>query len=249
MLEGEYESFKAIHEVMPDFIPEPFGFGQYVVTEDTETYFYLAAFVDMDVTAAPDPVEFIDRLVQLHNTSESPNGKFGFHVKTCDGDGSRAHTVDWQDSWTVFYRNLFLGVCRLDVERNSPWPEYERAIEQVAWKVIPRLLDPLETNGRRIKPCLIHGNLWEGNMGINMETGDSILFDASSYYAHNEMELGHWRCEFSSVFRSKVYTRTYRQKYPAAEPADEFDDRNRLYALKGAINYSAGHPGTMLRKT
>lgn len=63
------------------------------------------------------------------------------------------------------------------------------------------------------------------------------------------VELGHWRCEFSSVFRSKVYTRHYLRNYPAAEPADEFDDRNRLYSLKGAINYSAGHPGCSLRKT
>ncbi|CAL8576784.1 hypothetical protein XPA_002649 [Xanthoria parietina] len=86
-------------------------------------------------------------------------------------------------------------------------------------------------------------------MGINLETGDTLLFDAGSYYAHNEMELGHWRCEFSSVFRAETYSRHYLQNYPAAEPVDEFDDRNRLYSIKGAINYSAGHPGSILRKT
>jgi hypothetical protein len=63
------------------------------------------------------------------------------------------------------------------------------------------------------------------------------------------MELGAWRCEFSNVFRSKIYTRQYLQAFPPAEPADQFDDRNRLYSLKGAINYSAGHPGSALRKT
>ncbi|KIM94536.1 hypothetical protein OIDMADRAFT_21333, partial [Oidiodendron maius Zn] len=201
----------------------------------------------MDVTTAPDPVEFTSRLAEMHKTSQSPTGKFGFHVRTCDGD--RAHIVDWEESWAVFYRKLFLGVCRLDLERNGPWPEFERAMEQVAWKVIPRLLDPIQAEGRQIKPCIIHGDLWEGNMGINLETGDTLLFDAGSYFAHNEMELGHWRCEFSSVFRSKVYTRHYLRNYPPAEPAEEFDDRNRLYSLKGAINYSAGHPGSILRKT
>lgn len=85
--------------------------------------------------------------------------------------------------------------------------------------------------------------------GHNLETGDSILFDVCSYCAHNEMELGHWRCEFSSVFQSKVYTRHYLQGFQPAEPANESDDRNRLYSLKGAINYSAGHPGCALRKT
>jgi fructosamine-3-kinase len=189
MLGGEYESSKLIYETTPDFIPKPFGYGKYRCPEP-ETYFYLSEFVDMDVQAAPDPAEFTSRLARLHHRSTSPTGKFGFHVPTCDGD--RAHVVDWQESWAVFYRNLFLGVCALDLKRNGPWPEYERAIDQVASKVIPRLLKPLQADGRELKPCLIHGDLWEGNMGINLNTGESILFDAGSYFAHNEMELGHW---------------------------------------------------------
>ncbi|KAK4113335.1 hypothetical protein N656DRAFT_828446 [Canariomyces notabilis] len=225
---------------------DPSGTDKYHA-QSPETYFYLSEFVDMDVTTPPDPAEFTSRLALMHKLSKSPTGKFGFHVRTCDGD--RAHVVDWQESWAEFYRNLFLGVCELDLKRNGPWPEYERAINQIAWKVIPRLLEPLQGNGRKLKPCIIHGDLWEGNMGINMETGDSLLFDAGSYFAHNEMELGHWRCEFSSVFRAEVYTRQYLRHYPAAEPAEEFDDRIRLYSLKGAINYSAGHVDSDLRKT
>lgn len=51
------------------------------------------------------------------------------------------------------------------------------------------------------------------------------------------------------MFRAEVYTRQYLRHYPAAELAEEFDDRIRLYSLKGAINYSAGHAGSDLRKT
>ncbi|KAK4665647.1 hypothetical protein QC763_0064640 [Podospora pseudopauciseta] len=86
-------------------------------------------------------------------------------------------------------------------------------------------------------------------MGISKETNKSLLFDAGSYFAHNEMELGHWRCEFSAVFRDKSYTEHYQQNYPPPEPVEEFDDRNRLYSLKGAIVYSAGHPQSSMRKT
>lgn len=246
MLEGEFESSKEIYRLMPDFIPEPFGFGRYKV-QNPATYFYLSEFVDMDVTTAPEPMVFTSRLAELHKTSQSPTGKFGYHVTTCDG--KMTHTVEWEESWAGFYEKLLRNVCELDLETNGPWPELERATEQVATKVIPRLLGILQAENRHIKPSIIHGDLWEGNMGINMETGDTILFDAGSYYAHNEMELGHWRCEFSSVFRSKVYTRHYLRNYPAAEPVDEFDDRNRLYSIKGAINYAAGHPGSPLRKT
>lgn len=239
MLNGEFESSKDIYNLMPDLIPEPSGFGKYK-TENPTTYFYLSEFVDMDVTTAPEPTEFTSRLAAMHRSSKSPTGKFGFQATTCDG--KVAHTVEWEERWDIFFRKLLLGVCGKDLETNDPWPELERATEQVANKVVPRLLGTLKSDGQSIKPCIIHGDLWEGNMGINTETGDSLLFDAGSYYAHNEMELGHWRCEFNSHFRSKVYTRHYLRSYPAAEPVDEFDDRNRLYSLKGAINYAAGHP-------
>lgn len=233
--------------MMPDFIPEPVGFGRYKV-QSPATYFYLSEFVDMDVITAPDPAEWGERLAQMHKISKSPTGKFGFPVTTCDG--KMAHYVDWEEDWAGFYRKLLLGVCKLDLEANGAWPELERATEQVANKVIPRLLKGLCTSeGKKIKPCIIHGDLWEGNMGIHLGTGQVLLFDAGSYFAHNEMELGHWRCEFSSVFRAKSYLRHYVRNYPKTEPVDEFDDRNRLYSLKGAINYSAGHTGSLLRTT
>lgn len=246
MLRGEFESSKVIWNLMNDFLPRPYGFGKYDMSQPP-TYFYLSEFMDMDVTSAPDPAEFTKRLAQMHKSSKSPTGKFGFSVKTCDGQV--AHTVDWQEKWSDFYKNLLVGLCKKDADANGPWPEMDLALKQVVDAVIPRLLGPLQENGRVLKPCIIHGDLWEGNMGISTETGRSLLFDAGSYYAHNEMELGHWRCEFSTVFRSKVYTEKYLQNYPAATPVDEFDDRNRLYSLKGTINYSVGHPGCSLRKT
>jgi protein-ribulosamine 3-kinase len=246
MLNGEWESSNTIYKFMPEFIPKPHGFEKHEVA-DLPTYFYLSEFVDMDVTTAPLPEEFCPKLAAMHRNSESPTGKFGYQVQTCDG--KTAHTVDWQDSWADFYYSLFLGACKLDLKANGQWPEMQRASEQVADKVIPRLLGVLQADCRSIEPAIIHGDLWEGSMGINKNTGKSLLFDAGSYYAHNKMELGHWRCEFSSVFRAEAYIQQYLRAYPAAEPATEFDDRNRLYSLKGAINYSAGHPNSTLRKT
>lgn len=53
-------------------------------------------------------------------------------------------------------------------------------------KVIPRLLRPLESEGRSVKPSLVHGDLWYANSGIDMATYESLVFDACSFYAHNE---------------------------------------------------------------
>ena len=57
-------------------------------------------------------------------------------------------------------------------------------------KVIPLLLRPLENDGRSVKPCLVHGDLWFANSGIDITTNKSLVFDACSFDAHNECKRG-----------------------------------------------------------
>ena len=64
MIEGEFESLKAIHAVTPSFTPEPFAWGRYQ-KEDPETYFLLAEFREIG-EQPPDPVKFTARLAELH---------------------------------------------------------------------------------------------------------------------------------------------------------------------------------------
>lgn len=55
-------------------------------------------------------------------------------------------------------------------------------------KVVPRLLRPLETGGREIKPTIMHGDIWDGNTSVDATTKMPVIFDASGLYAHNECE-------------------------------------------------------------
>lgn len=72
-------------------------------------------------------------------------------------------------------------------ERAGPCVELNELLPDLFDKVIPRLLRPLETNGRKLKPSLVHGDLWCGNVGvIDGDTGQAIVFDPSSFWAHNE---------------------------------------------------------------
>ncbi|KAJ0311060.1 hypothetical protein COL5a_002518 [Colletotrichum fioriniae] len=230
MLLGEFESSKIIYDLMADFIPKPLKNGK-IEKVDIPTYFYTSEFVDFDTTTTRDPSEFCKRLAEMHRKSQNLSDKFGFGVTTCDGD--RPHIVEWESDWAVFYRKLFLHTLGLDIKRNGTWLEYERAAHRVAEFVIPQLLEGLTWDGQPIKPSLIHGDLWEGNTGINNKTNLPMLFDAGSYFAHNEMELGHWACEFAAIFGNKEYMNRYLEFFPKAEPAEKFEDRIRLYSLKG----------------
>lgn len=110
--------------------------------------------------------------------------------------------------------------------------------------VIPQILDPLTEEGRTIKPCLVHGDLWEGNTTTNLDTGEPMVFDAAAFYAHNEYELGIWRrkmVQFDHRFLSYYF-----KNFPVSEPTDQFSDRNALYVLKFDLDYCLHRPGLPL---
>ena len=200
----------------------------------------------MDFSAAPEPALLTSQIAELHRNGISPTGMFGFPVTTVIGVLER--TVTWEKSWTKSFTHQMQDVIRYDNDTNGPWPEYDAACQQLLDVVIPRLLEPLQTDGRSITPTLIHGDLWERNIGIDMETGENVIFDPGSTYAHNEMEFGTWRCSWAFYFNSPVYMRLYQRHIPPSEPADQWDDRNRLYSIHPYLVDSAGHAGSASRQ-
>lgn len=234
-----------MNAVVPGFVPEPAGWGKYQVGDDTY-FFFLGDYHDMDLSVAPDPVKFSTRLADLHRKSTSPNGMFGFHVPTVIGKMER--TVTWERSWAKSFTNQLGDVIKYDNETNDPWPEYDAACKQLIDVVIPRLLGALQSDGRDITPSLIHGDLWENNVGIDMETDRIIIFDPGCTYAHSEMEFGTWRCTWTSHFNSPAYMRHYQRQIEPSEPAEEWDDRNRLYSIHAYLTDSAGHKGSLSRQ-
>jgi fructosamine-3-kinase len=199
----------------------------------------------MDLGMPPEPETFVSKVAKLHSEGKSPTGKFGFPVSTVCGIFER--TVTWESSWAKSFASQLNDVIKYDTETNGPWPELGVVCKQIIEVVIPRLLGALQSDGRTIEPALIHGDLWEQNIGIDMETGETVVFDAGSTYAHNEMEFGTWRCSWAYYFNSAAYMRQYQRYIKPSEPVDEWDDRNRLYSLHPYFNDSAGHPGSVSR--
>ncbi|KAI1762700.1 Fructosamine kinase-domain-containing protein [Hypoxylon sp. FL1150] len=244
LTEGEFHSASVINEAVTGLVPKPVGWAEYYNGE-IPTYFFLGDFHDMDFSVAPEPADFMSKIVELHRGT-SENGMFGFPVPTVCGKMER--TVTWEKSWAQSFTHQLKDVIKYDNETNGPWPEYDAACKQLINVVIPRLLGALQSQGRNITPSLIHGDLWERNVGIDMETDETVLFDPGCVYAHNEMEFRTWRCTWAFYFNSPIYMRMYQRHIEPSEPAEEWDDRNRLYSIHPYLNDSAGHPGSISRK-
>lgn len=146
--------------------------------------------------------------------------------------------AEWDSSWTSFFRKLLDGVYQLDTKANGSWKELDDAVRITLEKVVPRLLGPLEQDGRSVKPCLIHGDLWGENIGTDPRTGEIYIFDSCAYYAHHEMATGMWRVDHHRM-NAKKYRNEYFKVFEPDEPVEEYDDRDRLYCVKEEIMYSA----------
>ncbi|TVY92035.1 Fructosamine-3-kinase [Lachnellula willkommii] len=247
MMKGEFNGMSELHKTMPGFVPKPHAWGSYGIG-NPETHFFLQQYIDMS-ERVPDPNQLCSKLAALHEKSVSPTGKFGFHITTCQGQIPQK-TGGWEEKWTTLFTKMLRHVVDLDIETNGLWKELEILEKRIFSRVIPKLIGNLERDGRSIKPSLVHGDLWEGNTGTCFETGNIYIYDSGTCYAHNEFEIGDWRCHYNKI-HNKVYTRTYLKHYGPSEPKDEWDDRNRMYCIYFNIIYSVNHldQGTAVRQT
>lgn len=232
-----------LHKLAPDFVVRPIAWGR---LEDVEIvgHFLLLEFRNLD-NGLPNPVKLGARLAEMHEKSQSPNGMFGFDTQTYDG--IRLQSVAWDSSWTSFFSKLLEEAKRQDTETNGAWPAMDRVFARVQSHLIPRLLGALEQHGNSVKPCLIHGDLWDGNVATDVDSGDPIIFDCGVYYAHNEMELGIWRAARHNL-RKNVFHQEYLRHIGPSEPKEEWDDRNRLYSAKTTFMHSACYAGSPARQ-
>lgn len=257
-LKGEFTSTSAMSSVVPGFCPEPIAWGTF--ESDQDIHFYMCKFYNFHNDGRmPNPESFCQNLANLHKKSESPNRKFGFDCTTYNGDLPQNNT--WHDSWEAFFANGLRHILDVRKARAGPHPaELEKLLPTLFDVVIPRLLRPLESNGRKVKPSLVHGDLWYGNASVLVESDQAIVYDPASFYAHNECitslisptlaksrraglkknfhadELGNWlppRNKFN-----KAYFDAYHSLVEKSEPKEDYDDRNSLYSLYVSSNSS-----------
>lgn len=191
-------------------------------------HFFLCEFVHMR-DEIPGVRALGECIATLHSRSwaRSPNGMFGFHVTTYNGLFPQ-HTA-WSSSWEAFFIETLRSAFALEKKVHAPSLELTELTKPLLEKVCPRLLRPLETEGRVILPTLVHGDLWDNNTGVLTRTGAPCVFDASALWAHNEYELHSWRGDNFKI--GKDYTREYFKHIPPSAPEEDWEDRNQLYGL------------------
>ncbi|KAJ6785705.1 hypothetical protein PWT90_08713 [Aphanocladium album] len=228
MAEAEYEGQKAIHSVIPDNAVKPIAWGYFCDTKSKA--WFMAEYLNLRARAPPLE-QFLPIVKQMHQKSVSPTGKFGFHVTPFYGPPPMV--VDWTDNWEEFWvREFRSGLKYVQTMRGND-PELGEVAEDFIQKVAARLLRPLQTGGRNIKPSLCHGDLWDGNIQFNVDTQQPIIFDPCSFYGHHEMDFQCMRSPRYIIGQN--FIDLYKVKVGASQPSEDFEDRIALYSIRNDL--------------
>ncbi|KAI0152909.1 Fructosamine kinase-domain-containing protein [Xylariaceae sp. FL1272] len=225
---GEFESQKELQEYIPENASTPLAYGK---LERSPLSFFLTLFRKLHEDIIVCSKCLAQVFSKLYELSSSPNGKFGFHVTTFNGVVPMAN--DWCDSWEEFYGRQMRSDIQWLHSICGPDSEFDEVFQEFFERVIPRLLRPLETGGRSIKPTLLHGDAWSGNIQTDEETGQVIFFDSCCFYGHNELDLG-MMCDPRYRF-GEEHVKAYQELVPKSEPQDDFSDRQLIYAMRDNI--------------
>lgn len=201
------------------------------------TYFIVCDFVHCSPDL-PSPADLSAQLARIHQVSGT-TGKFGSDIPRHQA-GIRLGPA-WYSDWADCFSSLITAFLNQDIAVNGKWPAYEAAFKNLICKTIPRLLLPLQENGRRIVPTLVHGNLSANHIGIRFSDGMPVLFSPCAVYAHHEYELGVSRLAIGGL--DKTYVDQYLRNVLPSEPIDEVYHRIILYGIQFNLGHSISHSG------
>lgn len=237
MMEGTFHSESLFYKYIPDHVPKPYAWGTYKA--DPSTAFYLCDFHDL-ADEVPEYRKFVSIIVKVHKDTMGKKERYGFDIPTYLANIPNENT--WQDSWEVWFAQAMRQMIRIEEMAHGEDEELNVLKKDLFEKVIPRLLRPLETGGRSIKPCLIHSDLWPGNSMPDAQSKEIYIFDSCAFWGHNEADLGSWRAPRYRMGRP--FLTEYQKLMGISEPQGDWDDRNALYALRYDLLMSALFPKT-----
>lgn len=192
-------------------VPEPISYG----TNANAAYLCMS-YIDM--ADEVDDALLGEAIAELHN----PMGqKFGWSENNFIG--SSVQHNNWSENWPEFFWQMRLEPQLLQMlEASSSFPE--SALEPLRAAVMSILGD------RGYVASVVHGDLWNGNVGMTLE-GKPCIYDPAIYWGHSETDLA-----MARLFGG--FRQTFFEAYESVRPSEAGEDERILvYQLYHLLNH------------
>jgi len=213
MFQSEAIGLKRISETDSIRVPKVYYLGKYSENKS----FIIMEFIKF--SSKSDEKKFARKLAKLHSFRPKEE-KFGFEVDNFIGFTPQIN--QFESNWINFFKKN-----RLEKQFYFLNEDYVK-IKKMGEELIKKL--DLFFIGIKIKPSLIHGDLWSGNFSFD-ENGEPIIFDPATYYGHNEVELS-IMIMFGDL--SKQFFDEYHKILPKQKG---FEERILIYQLYHYLNH------------
>lgn len=189
----------------------------------TET-FILTEYIQSYSPSRDFFITFGRELARLHKFK---GNEFGFYEDNFIGANEQINSTDGIEnhSWPAFYFNKRLLFQYRLIEKNG----YASTKLKSAFKKLEDKIDLILEDSDE-QPCLLHGDLWNGNFLCNKES-QAVLIDPAVYYGHREADLA--MTKLFGGFPASFYE-AYQEEYPLSEG---WEYREKLYKLYHVMNH------------
>ncbi|OMO78664.1 hypothetical protein CCACVL1_14215 [Corchorus capsularis] len=215
MFEAEAIGLDAMYKTGTIRVPKPYKVGP---LRNSGSYIIME-FIEFGASRSNQSV-LGKKLAEMHKAGKSEKG-FGFPVDNTVGSTPQINT--WSSDWIQFY-----GEHRLGFQLKLARDQYgDSTIYQKGHRLIKNMAPLFEDIV--IEPCLLHGDLWSGNITSDKD-GEPVILDPACYYGHSEAEFGmSWCAGFGGSF--------YNAYFEVMPKQPGFEKRRDIYLLYHYLNH------------
>ena len=200
------------------------------VYDVTETYLLLEYIEETKQAKCTEEVEAAKVLSALHAVTNDSR-MYGYYYDTSIAAFSQKNEQT-QYNWTLFLGQMrIMPMAKICYEKGLLSQEIVHRIEGLCRDMYKRI------DMSTIKPSLLHGDLWSGNILFNMN--GASLIDPAIYFGDKEMELA-----FILLFDTfgETFFQAYEEMHPLSE--DFYEVKVSLYQIYPLLVHVALYGGS-----
>lgn len=182
-----------------------------------EKAFLLLEYIEFVSASDDDWYTLGEQLAVMHQDSQ--HGKFGWQEDNYIGLTPQPN--NWSSNWRTFFAEQRIGwQLQLLSEKSVVIGNIDH-ITQICHDILTH---------HYVKPSLIHGDLWQGNIGF-CDQGP-VLYDPACYYGDRETDIA--MTELFGQFPS-VFYQGYQETFPLPE---HYEQRKLVYNFYHVLNHA-----------
>lgn len=190
--------------------------------------FLILKYIPFNIACSTNWSQLGQQLANMHKISS--HGQFGWQHDNYIGDTIQPNA--WNSNWRTFF-----------AEQRIAWQLQllsEKSIKIGNIEHISRVCHDALLH-HKVTPCLVHGDLWKGNLGFCGE--ESVIFDPACYYGDREVDIA--MTELFGHFPFEFY-QGYQEIFPLPE---SYERRKLIYNFYHILNHANLFGGSYIEQS